>query len=144
MSVFNSTKSTAGNNTTGAPNIINGGTSIIGDLTSEGDMRVDGQVKGYIHCKARLVIGATASIEGDIKASNLEVSGKIDGNIIVGELLTVKSSAIINGDINTSKLIIESGAEFNGHSSMKDSKNSIKITEKPTSQSLGHKAEKAI
>jgi cytoskeletal protein CcmA (bactofilin family) len=72
------------------------------------------------------------------------VSGKIDGNIIVGELLTVKSSAIINGDINTSKLIIESGAEFNGHSSMKDSKNSIKITEKPTSQSLGHKAEKAI
>ncbi len=128
MSVFNSGKTTTGNSTTGAPNIINSGTSIIGDLTSEGDMRVDGQVKGYIHCKARLVIGATASIEGDIKASNLEVSGKIDGNITVSELLTVKSNAVINGDINTSKLIIESGAEFNGHSSMKDSKNAIKLS----------------
>jgi cytoskeletal protein CcmA (bactofilin family) len=126
MAIFNQSKPVVAPTNTGAPNIINGGTTIIGDLTSDGDMRIDGTVKGYIQCKARLVIGPTARIEGDIKSANLEVSGTIEGNITVIELLTVKASAKVIGDIIANKLIIESGAEFNGHCSMRDSKNVIK------------------
>ena len=101
-------------------NIVNAGTTIIGDLNSEGDIRVDGNVKGYISSKARLVLGQTSRVKGDIKAANLEVSGEVEGNIYVSELLTVKATAKISGDIISTKLVIEAGAEFNGHCSMKD------------------------
>lgn len=138
MAMFNSTK----NNTPINPNnlnIINAATTIVGDLNSEGDMRIDGTVKGYITSKARLVLGNTSRVEGDIKAANLELSGEVNGNIYVTELLTIKTSAKINGDIVSNKLIIEAGAEFNGKCSMKNTPNQLKkITneEQPTSQSI--------
>jgi cytoskeletal protein CcmA (bactofilin family) len=138
MAMFNSTK----NNTPINPNnlnIINAATTIVGDLNSEGDMRIDGTVKGYISSKARLVLGGTSRVEGDIKAVNLELSGEVNGNIFVTELLTIKASAKINGDIVSTKLIIEAGAEFNGKCSMKNTHNQLKkITneELPTSQSI--------
>lgn len=138
MSMFNASK----NNTPVNPNtlnIINSATTIVGDLNSEGDMRIDGTVKGYITSKARLVLGNTSRIEGDIKAANLELSGEVNGNIYVTELLTVKSTAKVNGDIVSTKLIIEAGAEFNGKCSMKENKNTLKkITneEQPTVKTI--------
>jgi cytoskeletal protein CcmA (bactofilin family) len=110
-------------------NIINSGTTIIGDVNSDGDMRVDGTVKGYIQSKARLVLGQSCKIEGDIKAVNLEISGEVNGNIIVSDLLTVKSTAKISGDIVSGKLIIEAGAEFNGKCSMREAQNTIRKSE---------------
>ena len=137
MAMFNSAK----NNTPVNPNnlnIINAATTIVGDLNSDGDMRIDGTVKGYITSKARLVLGNTCRVEGDIKAANLELSGEVNGNIFVSELLTIKATAKINGDILSNKLIIEAGAEFNGKCSMKNMQNQLKkITndEQPTAQS---------
>lgn len=128
-------------------NIINAGTTILGDLNSEGDMRIDGTVKGYISSKARLVLGPTCRVEGDIKAANVEISGEVNGNIFVSELLTVKASAKINGDIVSNKLIIESGAEFNGKCSMKDGKNSLKKIvneEQPVAKSFEQANKQAV
>lgn len=110
-------------------NIINAGTTVTGDVNSDGDMRVDGTIKGYIQSKARLVLGQSCKIEGDIKAVNLEISGEVNGNIIVSDLLTVKSSAKINGDIVSGKLIIEAGAEFNGKCSMREAQHTIRKSE---------------
>jgi len=136
MAVFNNKTNGAQNFNPSSLNIVNTGTTITGDLNSDGDMRLDGNVKGYISCKSRLVLGATSKVDGDIKAANLEVSGEVNGNIFVTEILTVKSTAKINGDIISNKLIIEAGAEFNGKCSMKDAKNSVRaqqnITEKPS------------
>ncbi len=126
MAMFNSNKNNNPGFNPNNLNIINAGTTIVGDLSSEGDMRIDGTVKGYISSKARLVLGPTCRVEGDIKAANVEISGEVNGNIFVSELLTVKASAKINGDLVSNKLIIESGAEFNGKCSMKDGKNSLK------------------
>lgn len=127
MGIFNGNKATSTNTFNPSNlNIINAGTTITGDLSSEGDMRIDGSVKGYVSSKARLVMGVTSKIDGDIKALNVEISGEVNGNIFVTELLTVKATAKINGDIISNKLIIEAGAEFNGKCSMKDSQNTMK------------------
>lgn len=125
MAMFSNTKNNPPFNPNNL-NIINAGTTILGDLNSEGDMRIDGTVKGYVTSKARLVLGNTCLIEGDIKAVNLELSGEVNGNIVVSELLTIKASARVNGDISSNKLIIEAGAEFNGTCAMRESKNTMK------------------
>ena len=126
MSMFNSSKNNTPAFNPNNLNIINAGTTILGDLNSEGDMRIDGTVKGYVSSKARLVLGNTCKVEGDIKAVNLELSGEVNGNIYVTELLTVKASAKINGNIISNKLIIEAGAEFNGNCAMRENKNILK------------------
>lgn len=100
-------------------NLINAGTEIRGDIISNGDVRIDGILKGTVHTKARLVIGSTGVIEGDIKAQNADVSGNIKGNISVDDLLSLKSTAKIHGDIITRKLIVETGGEFNGKCQMR-------------------------
>ncbi|MES2380375.1 MAG: polymer-forming cytoskeletal protein [Bacteroidota bacterium] len=122
MAIFNANK-----NQTFNPqeiNIINAGTSIVGNINSEGDLRIDGSVKGSIVVKSKLVIGPSSKIEGNIKAANCDISGLVSGNMEIGELLSVKATAKIVGDITSQKLIIESGAEFNGRSQMGISKSS--------------------
>ncbi|MFZ4797838.1 MAG: bactofilin family protein [Bacteroidia bacterium] len=105
-------------------NIINAGTTIIGDLNSEGDLRIDGIVKGSITVKTKLVLGPSSKVDGNVKAANCDVQGLVNGNINIEDLLTVKSTAKIIGDIVSQKLVIESGAEFNGNSQMGISKSS--------------------
>ncbi len=50
----------------GSASIIAAGTTLKGDITSSGDIRIDGTLQGNIHCTAKVVIGANGTVEGDI------------------------------------------------------------------------------
>jgi cytoskeletal protein CcmA (bactofilin family) len=99
-------------------NIIGPGTVITGDINTNGDMRVDGNVNGKLVVKGKLVLGSTGQIEGEVTCQNADISGGIKGKITVSELLSLKGTARINGDIITNKLAIEPGANFTGSCSM--------------------------
>lgn len=107
-------------NSTSAPasassvNIIGQGTSIDGEIVCDGDIRIDGMVKGTVTSKAKIVIGATGSVDGDIICDNADISGKIFGTVEVDEMLFLKATSYIEGNITTGKLIVETGAKFNG------------------------------
>ncbi len=103
-------------------NIIGQGTKIVGEITCTGDIRIDGELKGNLISKGKLVVGPTGIIIGDISCKNSDVSGKIQGKMIISELLSLKATAKINGDIVTSKLAVEPGAYFTGTCNM-DSNN---------------------
>jgi cytoskeletal protein CcmA (bactofilin family) len=96
-------------------NLIGNGTSITGDIKSNGDVRIDGALKGNISISGKLVVGASGNIEGNIVCQNADISGEIHGKLNVSELLTLKSSAKILGDIVTAKINIEIGATFTGN-----------------------------
>jgi cytoskeletal protein CcmA (bactofilin family) len=99
-------------------NLISQGTKINGDIVSDGDIRIDGYLKGNINTRGRLVIGGTGSIEGEIVCSNIEISGNFKGKITASDLLTMKSSAVVTGDITISKLGVEPGCVFTGSCEM--------------------------
>lgn len=101
-----------------ALNMIGLGTIIKGDLSSEGDLRIDGKIEGDVASKSKIAMGAVASITGNVNARSADISGRIDGNVVVNETLFLRSSARINGNVSTSKLVVESGAEFNGNCQM--------------------------
>jgi len=101
-----------------ALNMISQGTSVEGEITSDGDFRIDGKVKGTVTSKAKLAIGPTGVVDGDLICENADVSGKIFGTIKVNDLLFLKSSGYIEGDIISTKLVVEAGATFNGSCSM--------------------------
>ena len=110
----------AKNNISESPsvNIVGAGTTIEGDITTNGDMRIDGSLTGTINVKGKLVVGPSGVVEGEIICQNADVSGTIKGKIGVAELLSLKSSSKLNGDIITNKIAVEPGASFSGSCSM--------------------------
>ncbi len=102
----------------GAINVIGEGTKITGDLSSNGDLRIDGSVEGNIITQSKCVLGASGQITGNIDAKNCDISGKVSGNVKVSDLLLIKRSGKIQGDIRTAKMVVENGGEFNGSCTM--------------------------
>jgi cytoskeletal protein CcmA (bactofilin family) len=94
------------------------GTIISGEINSNGVIRFDGELKGNLNTKGKLVIGPTGSIIGDIKCKNADIEGIVDGKIIVEELLTLKATSRFKGEIVTRKLSVEAGAMFDGSCTM--------------------------
>jgi cytoskeletal protein CcmA (bactofilin family) len=103
-------------------NIISEGTLIKGDISSNGDIRIDGEHVGNITVKGRLVIGPKGKVEGEINCNNIEVSGFLKGKLTAVELVTMKATAKIEGDIIAGKLSVEPGSIFTGTCTMGDSK----------------------
>ena len=107
-------------------NIIGKNTSIIGDVISEGDFRIDGKVEGTIKTTGRVVIGKSGSVSGKVACANADIEGRFSGELVVNNLLTLKATAKISGDVVISKLSVEPGAEFNATCAMKGSVKELK------------------
>lgn len=100
------------------PNMIGPGTKIIGNIETNGDIRIDGNIEGNINSKGKVVVGNNGFVKGEIICNNAEVSGSLNGKMSVTELLSLKASSKVNGDIKSGKLSIEPGALFSGTCSM--------------------------
>ena len=105
-------------NETPTVNMIGKGTSIKGDVRSDGDFRIDGNLTGSIHSTGKIVVGATGTIDGEINCQNADISGVVKATIKVKELLSLKATCKVSGDVHTNKLAIEPGAIFTGTCNM--------------------------
>jgi len=104
--------------TPGAASLIAAGTTLKGDITSNGDIRIDGTLLGNMQCAAKVIIGANGVVEGDIAGQQADIMGKVTGTIKVKELLQLKGGSIVSGNLHASKLQIEPSANFNGQCHM--------------------------
>lgn len=100
------------------PNMIGPGTKIIGNIETNGDIRIDGNIEGNIISKGKVVIGTNGNVKGEIQCVNSEISGVLNGKINVSELLSLKATSKITGEMAIGKLSIEPGAMFSGNCSM--------------------------
>jgi cytoskeletal protein CcmA (bactofilin family) len=98
--------------------IIAAGTTVKGDISSTGDIRIDGTLQGNVQSTAKVVIGANGVVDGDISGQQADIMGKINGTIKVKELLQLKGGSAITGNIHAAKLQIETNANFNGQCHM--------------------------
>ncbi len=106
-------------------NIIGKGTSIVGEMKIEGDIRIDGHVNGKLHGAGRVIIGVSGMVEGEIQCQNIEISGKMTGTIMVSGQLLLKNTAKVEGEIRTEKIGIEPGAVFSGNCKMGSESNKM-------------------
>lgn len=94
-------------------NRISFGTTIEGDLKSEGGFRIDGTILGTVKTAAKVVIGKEGLITGELECLNADIEGTFTGTLTVHGLLTLKATAVITGDVVANKLAVEPGASFN-------------------------------
>lgn len=118
--MFNKEKNTNGADRFAANNatLISEGTTLTGDLNAENDLRIDGTIKGNVTTTAKIIIGATGFVDGNIKCQQADISGKVIGNVEVKELLQLRDQCNVCGNIAAEKLQIEPTATFNGKCQM--------------------------
>jgi cytoskeletal protein CcmA (bactofilin family) len=115
-------------------NLIGTGTIIDGNIVSNGDIRIDGSLKGNLSTKGKVIVGDTGKISGEINCKNFEVEGSVDGKVNVTELLSLRAKSKIIGDITTSKLAIEPGAIFTGKCDMSGGNSNLNASRSPESK----------
>ncbi|MEO7176854.1 MAG: polymer-forming cytoskeletal protein [Saprospiraceae bacterium] len=118
--MFGKEKTSPGNKSNPSPAGSVGFNNLLQDTQLEGkvhasaDFRIDGKFQGTLHCKARVIIGTTGLVEGDVYCQNAIIEGKLIGNLIVDDLLQIKETAHIKGEIKTGKLLVQPGAMVDG------------------------------
>ena len=102
----------------GNATLIAAGTQLQGDIGGDNDLRIDGTITGNISTSAKIIIGPSGLVQGDIKAQHADVLGRVSGNISVTDLLQLRGSADVQGNITAAKLQIDPTATFNGKCQM--------------------------
>lgn len=107
----------------GVVNVIANGTQLEGNVVTNGDIRVDGIVKGHIVSKAKVIVGREGRVEGNITCSNIEIEGHVNAESLnVSNLISLKATANLLGNIAAGKIAIEPGAEFSGNCKMRNNR----------------------
>jgi cytoskeletal protein CcmA (bactofilin family) len=94
--------------------IIGPGMKVVGDLTTEGTVRVEGLVEGGIQAGKAVVVGKGGAVLGDIRTQDAVISGRVEGALVAESRLEVQASAEVAGEVRARRLQIEEGAVLNG------------------------------
>ncbi len=111
---------------TNAPGSAGGLNSLVQDTHIEGtirtasDIRIEGTLIGNLDCQAKLIIGASGSVRGEVLCRTAMIEGTFEGKIHVTELLEVRETAKVNGEIAYGKLKIDAGATMTGQLTLAD------------------------
>jgi cytoskeletal protein CcmA (bactofilin family) len=121
--------------------VIAEGLKIIGNVSADGAVEVNGQVDGEVQCTS-LRVSPKALINGGINARSVVVNGKVEGPIS-GEDVVLKPHAFVTGDIQAQSLSIERGAHFEGRSLRPDVTN-LRQVDAPRSEGHGERVRRAV
>ena len=89
-------------------------TRLRGEIYSEEELFIDGDMEGTIEVRNRLIIGPNGKVKATIKATDVVVRGSVQGNVDAIERIAIMNGASIVGDVKTAGIVIEDGAYFKG------------------------------
>ena len=115
--MFNKEKHT-NDKSSGSATLISAGTIVNGDLVSDNDLRIDGTINGNVSSTAKIIVGPSGYVEGNIEGQQADITGKVSGNITVNEILQLRGNCQVQGNICAGKLQVEPTAVFNGQCQM--------------------------
>ncbi|OFX12375.1 MAG: hypothetical protein A2516_10375 [Alphaproteobacteria bacterium RIFOXYD12_FULL_60_8] len=95
------------------PSIISSDMKVTGDIISEGEVQIDGAVKGDVRCKA-LTIGVTGSIQGEVQVERARIHGVMNGQLQASSVFLASTARMV-GDVIHESLAVEPGAFVDGH-----------------------------
>lgn len=95
--------------------VIGPSVKVQGDIISDEDLVIEGQVDGTITCNAHTVtIGKNGKLKANVSAKDVKIDGSIEGNISGIERVLVTASGVVRGNIVAPRVILEDGARFKG------------------------------
>jgi len=113
--------------------LIGTGTTIEGNITFTGGLRVDGNVRGGVVAEdgksGTLVLSEQAQIEGEIRVSHVVINGTVIGPVHAAEYVELQSKANVTGDVYYKTLEIQLGAVVQGRLVYQNDSKSDKVVQ---------------
>ena len=100
--------------------ILGKGIEIKGQMSTQGDVQVNGAFSGKITTNGDVVVGEHAFVDADISGENVYVAGEVEGDIHAMDKIHILETGRINGNVTSSALEIEAGGILKGSSTMRD------------------------
>jgi cytoskeletal protein CcmA (bactofilin family) len=98
--------------------IIASDMTVVGDLETEGVVRIEGRVRGAVRVGQQVLVAAGAVIEGDLHTQEAVIAGQVSGAIYAKDRVELQASAVVAGDILTPRIAIVEGARVSGEVKM--------------------------
>ncbi len=103
-------------------NVIVEGSKVIGDIITESNLRIDGEVLGNVTSASKVVIGVNGKVKGNLASKDADIEGYVEGIIKTENLLALRNNANVTGEITTAKIQVDEGANFSGNCKMSNMK----------------------
>jgi cytoskeletal protein CcmA (bactofilin family) len=116
--MFNKTDATAApdrpdrGTPSGKTSVLGSDLKITGEITSAGNIEVQGDIDGTITARG-LVVGPEGKVTGIVTADTVEVKGRLDGKV-TSKTFSLRSTAVVAADVTYSSIVIENGAQIEG------------------------------
>ncbi len=94
--------------------IIAAGMQVVGDITAEGIVKVEGAVRGNMQVGRQVLVAKGGLVEGDIHTREAILGGEVRGGVIASERIEVQPTCVVHGDLTTPMLLVQEGGEVNG------------------------------
>lgn len=98
--------------------VIGPGMEVIGDVKSDGTIRVEGRVEGSIKAGKSVVVGRDGTVDGDIETQDVVVAGRISGTVVGESRVELKDSCHVEGDIRSRRIKLDEGGRVEGRLQM--------------------------
>jgi len=98
----------------GALSIVASDLKIVGELHSDGVVKVDGVVEGNVRADRQVLVSKGGEVKGDIRSQEVVIGGRVIGSVYVGGRVEIQSTAVVHGDIATPRILVHEGGEVNG------------------------------
>jgi cytoskeletal protein CcmA (bactofilin family) len=95
--------------------IIAEGVKLDGIVTVKGNLRIDGELRGFLSVEGKAIVGKSGKVVGLIDADELLVEGSVEGEIVVRALLTIVSGGLLKGRCFLYNLHVEPEGILMGH-----------------------------
>src|SRR5262249_40850726 len=85
------------------------GSRVVGKLTFEGPVRIEGQVEGEITAQDALTIGESAVVNAQIVGNSVVIQGRVTGDVTARKRLEIRAPGKLFGNITSPSLVIQEG-----------------------------------
>jgi cytoskeletal protein CcmA (bactofilin family) len=94
--------------------IIGAGMRVVGDITAEGVVKIEGTVVGTVRAGRQVLVGKGGEVEGDVISREAIIGGEVRGSVRADERCEIQASCVVHGDIAAKRLLVQEGGEING------------------------------
>lgn len=115
----------------GAMSVIANGMRILGDVESNGTIKVEGVIEGAVRGARQVLLGKSGVVHGDIHAGDAVLGGKVVGAVVASERVEIQGTASVEGDIHTKSIVVYEGGSINGAVRMGESASQRAATSPP-------------
>jgi cytoskeletal protein CcmA (bactofilin family) len=101
--------------TTRTTAMIGSTVKILGEIISDENLIIEGEVEGTITLKDNeLTVGPSGRIHANVNAKNIKIDGMVDGDIVAKEKVIISKSGNVRGNVVAPRVILEDGGRFKG------------------------------